>query len=187
MSKTPQRPPAIRPMYDEFGAASYYQRFGAAYRNPHEPIIARLLLDTLTTYTLDTSHVLDLACGSGEATLALRSWGVTRITGVDPFTGAAYHARTGQTALPYTFEQIAGGALAARRFSLIVCSFALHLADTSRLPVLCYQLSCLAPRLIVITPIKRPHLLPAWGWSLLNETLQDRVRLRIYASISGIG
>lgn len=167
-------------MYDEFGSIGYYQRFGAAYRNPHEAIITRLLSDELAAHPSDTSHVLDLACGSGEVTLALRSLGVTKITGVDPFTGAAYRARTGQLALPYTFEQIAAGALEDQAFSLIVCSFALHLADESRLPVLCYQLSRLAPRLIVVTPIKRPRILPAWGWAQISERMQDRVRLRVY-------
>lgn len=180
MSKPPEDPPPIRPMYDEFGSIGYYERFGAAYRNPHEPIIARLLAEALTAYPSDTSHVLDLACGSGEVTLALRSLGVTTITGVDPFTAAAYHARTGQTALPHTFEQIAAGALDGQAYSLIVCSFALHLADESRLPRLCYQLSRLAPRLIVVTPIKRPYILPTWGWQQTAEMLQDRVRLRVY-------
>lgn len=180
MSKSELSPQPIRPLYDEFGATSYYQRFGAAYRNPHEPIIGRLLAAALAAYPSDTTHVLDLACGSGEATLALRTLGAARITGVDPFTGEAYRARTSQTALPHSFEQIAAGALDGQRFSLIVCSFALHLVDDSRLPVLCYQLSRLAPRLIVLTPIKRPHIQPAWGWQLITEMMQDRVRLRLY-------
>jgi SAM-dependent methyltransferase len=183
MSKTPP----IRPLYDEFGAISYYQRFGAAYRNPHEPIIARLLAEALRAHPLDTSCVLDLACGSGEVTLAMRCLGAERVVGVDPFTGSAYQARTGQTALPYTFEQIAEGALEGQRFSLIVCSFALHLVDASRLPVLCYQLSRLAPCLVVITPIKRPHIAPQWGWQLQAEMLQERVRLRLYGGSNAGG
>jgi len=133
---------------------------------------------------LDTTRVLDLACGSGEVTMALWQIGVTQVTGVDPFTAAAYRARTGQPALPHTFEQVAAGVLATERFSLIVCSFALHLADESRLPLLCYQLSLIAPVLLIVTPIKRPHLRTAWGWTLEHEQLEDRVRLRLYRSTS---
>jgi SAM-dependent methyltransferase len=185
MKKRPAKTDAIRPMYDEFGSIGYYKRFGAAYRNPHEPIIVRLIQQAVTDYALDTSRVLDLACGSGEMTMALRAVGATEVVGVDPFTGEAYHARTGQTALPYTFEQIGEGVLADEQFSLIVCSFALHLADDSRLPVLCYQLSRIAAVLVVITPIKRPHIEEAWGWTMEAEVMLERVRLRLYRS--GLG
>lgn len=171
-------------MYDEYGSTGYYERFGAAYRNPHEPIIARLIQQAMREHRLDTARVLDLACGSGEITMALREIGVTDITGIDPFTGAAYTARTGQPALSYTFEQIENGVLNEERYSLIVCSFALHLADDSRLPTLCYQLSRSAPALVVITPIKRPHVQEAWGWQLTHETMVERVRLRVYNTIN---
>ncbi len=187
MKKRPPKPYAIRPMYDEFGSIGYYERFGAAYRNPHEPIIVKLIQQAVSDYSLDTSHVLDLACGSGEMTMALRGVGAAKITGIDPFTGEAYRARTGQIALSYTFEQIAEGILADQYYSLIVCSFALHLADDSRLPILCYQLSLIAPALVVITPIKRPHIEEAWGWILREEVMLERVRLRMYGSKQATG
>ena len=172
---------AIRKQYEEHGAQGYYEQFGATYRNPHESIIADVLTYGLATWPLETSHVLDLACGSGEVTLALHTQGVTNITGIDPYTGAAYTERTGQTALPYRFEEIASGAL-TEMHSLIVCSFAMHLVEESRLPMLCYTLASLAPDLVILTPHKRPQIKAAWGWCLRDEIVIDRVRARWYHS-----
>jgi SAM-dependent methyltransferase len=177
--------PSIRGEYVEHGVRQYYETHGADYRNPHEPIIREVLALATQTWTLDLAHVLDLACGSGEVTLALRPLGATNIEGIDPYTAQAYHERTGQTAAPFTFEQIASGALTDRRYSLIVCSFALHLVAVSWLPGLCYQLSQLAPALLILTPHKRPVLKPEWGWSLYQELIHKRVRARLYTRIEG--
>ena len=175
-------PPALRPAYERYGVAGFYQRHGASYRNPHEPIVARLIGQAVARWQLPLGRVLDLACGSGEATLALRALGAGLVEGIDPYTGAAYAERTGHPAEPLSFEQVAAGALAGRRYDLAVCSFALHLAEPSRLPALCIQLSLLAPRLLVLTPHKRPHIRPEWGWQPLGELLDERVRARCYAA-----
>jgi SAM-dependent methyltransferase len=172
---------AIRAAYEREGPEEFYRRHGADYRNPHESIVRAVLSRAVDAWQPDLSAVLDLACGSGEVALALRERGAT-VEGADPYTGEAYLARTGDEALPLSFEAIAQGALAERRYSLIVCSFALHLEERSRLPVLCYSLSSLAPALIVLTPHKRPHIAPAWGWLLEDEILHERVRARLYAS-----
>lgn len=177
----PKQDDAIRKQYETHGAQSYYEQFGATYRNPHEPIIVDVLAYALATWSLDTTHVLDLACGSGEVTLALRAQGVTHITGVDPYTGDAYTERTGQIALPYRFEEIASGAL-TEIYSLIACSFAMHLVEESRLPTLCYTLASHAPDLVILTPHKRPQIKAAWGWQLRDETVINRVRARWYHS-----
>ena len=173
---------AIRHEYEKHGAAAYYGRFGAAYRNPHEPQVGRSLKYAVETWRLDLSRVLDLAAGSGEATLALRELGVPpeNIDGVDPFTGAAYLARTGRGAERFTFEEVAAGVLAVRRYSLIVCSFALHLCEPSRLPAVAWQLGLIADSLLVLTPHKRPHLRAEWGWELTGEQVIERVRSRCY-------
>lgn len=171
----------IRPQYDEHGVEGYYANFGAAYRNPHEPIIRRLLARLALEWSLDLTNVLDLACGSGEVTLTLRELGA-HVTGADPYTGAAYLERTGRTPEAHSFDTIAAGSLEGRAFSLIVCSFALHLAEGSRLPALAQHLARVAPALVVLTPHKRPTLKPAWGWTLEAEALEDRVRARRYAS-----
>lgn len=176
----PKETKAIRPLYDEHGAEGYYAAFGANYRNPHEAIIHRCLAQATTQWQLNTESMLDLACGSGEVTLFFKAHGTRQITGIDPFTGEAYLQRTRQTALPHTFEDIENGALVGQSFGVIVCSFALHLAEASRLPTLCYQLAQVSSSLIVLTPHKRPHISPTWGWHMHDEYLIERVRTRLY-------
>jgi SAM-dependent methyltransferase len=181
-------PASIRREYERYGAEQYYRRFGAQYRNPHEAAVRQALQAAIGTWGLDLSRVLDLACGSGEATLALRDdlarqdRGAVVVEGVDPYTGTAYAARTGQVAEVLSFEAIADGALDGRRYSLIVCSYALHLLAPSRLPRLAYQLSRISGALLVLTPHKRPDLRPEWGWQLAGEMLVERVRVRWYQS-----
>ena len=175
-------PDSIRAAYERHGCDAWYRKYGNEYRNPHEPIVALSLRNAVTRWKLDLSNVLDLAAGSGEVTLALREVGASQITGVDPFTYEAYLGRTGTPAERISFEQIAACAMAGRRFSLIVCSFGLHLCERSRLPGLCLQLAQLAPKLLILTPHKRPNIEPRWGWRLENEFLLQRVRTRLYHS-----
>jgi SAM-dependent methyltransferase len=175
---------SIRGEYEKHGVAGYYQQFGSAYRNPHEWAVRQAVHAAVKTWDLDLAHVLDLACGSGEATLALREAGAAHVDGLDPYTAGAYQARTGAPAKGLSFEAVAAGALEGRRYSLIVCSYALHLLALSRLPRLAYQLSRLAPVLVVLTPHKRPDLRPEWGWRLLGELRVERVRVRAYHSLS---
>ena len=173
---------AIRPAYEQHGAEGFYQQFGASYRNPHEPVVAALLAQAVARWQPPLGRVLDLACGSGEASLALEAQGAVAIDAIDPYTYAAYAERTGRAAERYTFEQIAAGALAGRHYDTIVCSFALHLAPLSRLPALALQLSLLAGHLLIVTPHKRPHIQAAWGWAPLGEIAAERVRARCYLS-----
>jgi len=165
----------MRDEYTLYGVEGYYTRFGAHYRNPQEAAIT----EALKQLNPKPCRVLDLACGSGEATLALRNLGFTNIIGIDPYTGEAYRQRTGQTALSITFEGIAAGLLAAR-YDMVVCSFALHLVEESRLPLLLWRLTQLAPRLVVISPIKRPPI--EQFWRLKREFVVERVHLRDFES-----
>jgi SAM-dependent methyltransferase len=173
----------IRGQYERHGSDGYYRRFGRDYRNPHEPVVRESILSAVQLWKPDLSRVLDLAAGSGEATLALREAGAGRIDGIDPYTFEAYLRRTGCAAERMTFDQIAAGALAGRRYELIVCSFALHLCQASRLPGLACQLALVSPALLVLTPHKRPEIRPAWGWQLEAESLSSRVRTRLYQSV----
>ena len=158
----------------------YYLAHGSSYRNPHEDAVRNALTLANATWSLDLSHVLDLACGSGEATLVLRSLGAGLIDGIDPFTAEAYRQRVGQSAETVRFEEIAAGALAGRTWSTIVCSYALHLVEVSRLPRLCRALAELSPTLVVVTPHKRPVLREGWGWLAAEEIKHDRTRVRCY-------
>lgn len=171
---------SVRARYEAHGVARYYAGQGADYRNPHEPQLAAILRESLLAWQLDLSEPLDLACGAGEATRVLQSLGAGNVTGIDPYTAVAYHRQTGLAAEPWTFEQIAAGALAGRRFSLIVCSYALHLLEPSRLPGLLLPLAELSGTLVVATPHKRPELRPDWGWQLQEERERERVRVRLY-------
>ena len=171
---------AIRNEYEQHSVKGFYEQFGDEYRNPHESAIKQVLHLAVAKWQRDFSKVLDLACGSGEVTLALKSLGCCNIDGIDPYTGNAYFNRTGQVAEAYTFEDIASGIISDRSYSLIVCSFAMHLVNSSRLPLLAYQLRLISNSMIIITPHKRPELKPEWGWTLLDEIKCDRVRARFY-------
>lgn len=175
---------AIRPAYDDLGADEFYRRNGASYRNPHEETVAALVRRIAVEWPLDLSRVLDLACGSGEVTLALQAMtAADAIDAIDPYTGTAYLERTGRVAEAFTFAEIGAGALAARRWTSVFCSFALHLAETSRLPLLCLRLAEVTSSLVVITPHKRPTIDAAWGWTLVAEIQHNRVRARHYTRL----
>lgn len=172
----------IRGEYEKYGVAEFYRRFGAIYRNPHEEIIHRSLEKVVDCWKLDLTRVLDLAAGSGEVSVLVRAMGAGAVDGIDPMTSEAYMARVGRPTEPFSFEDVAAGALGGRTYSLIVCSFALHLCEPSRLPGLCQQLALLAPIFLVVTPHKRPEIREEWGWTLRDELLIDRVRTRVYTA-----
>jgi SAM-dependent methyltransferase len=172
--------PSIRGHYVELGVDGFYAAEGDKYRNPHEDCARFALAKATARWSPDLSRVLDLACGSGEMTLELRDLGASEIVGVDPYTGRAYRERIGQDALAFSFEQIAAGALRDERFSLIVCSYALHLLEPSRLPGLLAALGEISGALVILSPHKRPQLDPAWGWQLVDEIYPQRVRTRFY-------
>ncbi len=169
----------IRPQYDALGVEGYYQAHGATYRNPHEKQIHVLLEEFCSG--LDLTKVLDLACGSGEVSVKLLEFGAV-IGGIDPFTAQAYQKRTGLSCEPLTFEEISDGKLEGRQYSLIVCSFAMHLAPLSRLAILSYQLANISPSLLILSPHKRPILKPEWGWVLEQEKSFERVKARLFSS-----
>ena len=173
---------SIRGAYEKHGPREFYRASGATYRNPHEPALQRSIRAAVEACRPDLSRVLDLAAGSGEATLIFRELGATQVDGIDPYTADAYASRTGQPAEPLGFEDVAAGALAGRSYTLVVCSFALHLCDRSRLPAVCSQLSLVGKSLLVLTPHKRPHVRAEWGWELQGEAVVERVRWRYYRS-----
>jgi hypothetical protein len=179
------KPAPIRAEYERRGVRGFYAESGADYRNPHERQLRSCLEHCIKTWCPDLSHVLDLAAGSGEVTLALRELGAARVDGIDPFTFEAYLARTGHPAERLTFEGIAAGALAGRRYSLVACSFALHLVEPSRLPAVCRQLALVSDALLVLTPHKRPVVRREWGWELVAEEVVERVRARAYRTPRG--
>ncbi|GIW75567.1 MAG: hypothetical protein KatS3mg104_0630 [Phycisphaerae bacterium] len=178
----PTRPPAsVHHAYLTYGPRQYYQKYGFSYRNPHEPIIRELIRQILLTWDPDCSFGLDLAAGSGEVTLAVRDVRPkSLLEGVDPYTHLLYTTRTGLPCLPLSFEDIAAGALRGRCYSVVFCSFALHLLEESRLPGLCWALGEVSDQWVILTPHKRPVIRPQWGWDLKHQMLFQRVRARFY-------
>lgn len=62
----------VRHAYEELGPAGFYELHGATYRNPHEAAIRGILRELVAESKICLASVYDLACGSGEVTLALR-------------------------------------------------------------------------------------------------------------------
>lgn len=174
---------SIRKNYEDYSVPGFYEKFGDRYYNPHESTIHQSIQLAVRQWHLNLDKVLDLACGSGEVTVALNRLGYDNIDAIDPYTDKAYFNRTGKLAETYCFEEIGSGVLNGRDYSIIICSFALHLLSESRLPLIAYQLSAIANSLLIITPHKRPHLKPEWGWNLQAEMIVERVRSRLYSSI----
>jgi len=165
---------SIRAQYQKHGVKSFYTQYGNTYSNPHENSIKECLNVAMDAWNPTFSSVLDLACGSGEVTANIKA---KDVTGVDPYTCEAYYNRTGKIALPHTFDDIANGAL-IDSYDIIVCSFAMHLIESSRLPNLCYALSQISDKLLIITPNKKPDI--NWYWDLKGEIVVNRVRARWY-------
>ena len=136
-----------------YGVEGFYQEFGDEYCNPDEATIRSALRRAHSRWQVDTTHVLDLACGSGEVTLALRQLGYPRIEGIDPHTGAAYQDRTGQPARALSFEQIAAGAL-------ITVSSSGHLGSAEKNPATSIEPESPSSRSRISSCCSRP----AW-WS----------------------
>jgi len=176
----------IRCEYEAHGTAKqFYKTCGADYRNPQEHDIRRLLQQIYKddAWEMSFENVLDLACGSGEISLMLQDLDDKSVVqGMDPYTWEAYEKRVGKPCERHSFEDIASGLVEGdnRCYSTIICCFALHLLDESWLPALLAQLQYWTKTLLILTPHKRPHFKPHWGWTLDNEMVKQRVRARLY-------
>jgi hypothetical protein len=176
---------AIRLLYEEHGAESYYKNLGDTYENPHLPEIAALLKRNL--HRIDVSNTLDFAAGGGEVTRVLMEAGAKNITGADPFTGALYQKNTGLPCEPWSFSDVVRTGLPGR-YSAVISSFALHLCPAASLFSLCWNLLDAAPLLVVITPHKRPELEKFSGFRLAWEDAEPtprgkQVRMKAYEKI----
>ncbi|CAF0811463.1 unnamed protein product [Adineta steineri] len=173
---------AVRHAYEKYGVNGYYSQYGSDYRNPHEDRLITTVHQLVKKWNIkSTERILDLACGSGEITLILRQLGFQHINGIDPYTSEAYEKRTGTPIhAKWTFEQIADGCLESEIYDTIICSFAAHLIPPSYLQLVMIQLRFVAKKLIILTPHKRPQLLPEWGWKLTDEFVYERIRARLY-------
>ena len=199
-SDPPARSAGVRNAYaaHEDGATGYYVERGAEYVNPHDGGVRQAMNDAVRSWpdlfrgllagadSADTAEprVLDLSCGSGEVTDSLLRLGVPlgRVDACDPYTGEAFARRIGAKCHDWSFEDIARGDVADRRWRVAICSFAIHLCARDFLPTLVMMLACSCDALIVLTPHKRPELDPAWGFTLTEEKrdVAWRIRTRRY-------
>jgi SAM-dependent methyltransferase len=190
MSKSPTsiQPVSIRHEYEKHGAHTYYKECGHNYRNPHEQQIQVGLPQALKLWKLKPQKVIDLACGSGEISLIIyQLWPMTEIIGIDPYTKKAYEDRTGRECLSLSFEDISQSNFKVDlKCDLIICSYALHLLDTSYLWQLLTVLAQFTSQLIIITPHKNPNIQTKWGWTLIDEQrfINCHQRYRLYQSNS---
>lgn len=173
----------IRILYETFGAEDYYKAHGENYENPHEVQVRTLVLRHLPEWDT-TGGVLDFCAGGGEVTRALQAGGVAAISGSDPFTFALYEKNTGIPCSRLAFEDLVKGAEIGC-FSVIICSFALHLCPEKDLFPVVWALFAAAPLLVIITPHKRPELEKIPGVELVYEDFEltergKKVRLKAY-------
>jgi hypothetical protein len=214
------KPIAIKPgvsmkeNYENVGIDEYYIQHGTSYRNPHFYAIQNgcgmLLNELFGQYWVEdglhpTIKLLDLAAGSGEATLAIHHWvqkqsariaeghepsvcngrAIARpsvlvpskpilpskqfqLIGCDPYTQSAFQARIGKPCYPWSFQTFANGDISIT-FDIVICSFALHLLNSSQLFTTLYALASQARYLLVLSPHKKPTIENRMGWSLLKE------------------
>jgi len=173
---------SIRDQYQKFGVKNFYAFHAGDYQNPHEEAIKKTINYIYNYWDLDFTSVLDLAAGKGEVTKILEELGVHNIEAVDGFLSTEYTKETGRPCLSMKFEDIMKGSLRNRSYSLVICSYALHLLDESKLPPFLFTLGESSDNLLVIGPHKRPYIKDTWGWFLEKEIVLDRVRARLFSS-----
>lgn len=103
-------------------------------------------------------------------------------SGFDPYTIEAFEERTKLKCTKASFEDIINGIIEPpeKKYSCVIISFALHLLDESLLPAFCFTINQFSDTLIILTPHKKPHLKEEWGWNLITEEVENRVRMRRY-------
>ena len=175
---------SIRDEYQKYGAENFYKNFGNSYVNPHENQIDDAIIFANDNWNVDFTNTLDLCAGSGEITRILLQLNYNNIDAVDPYTSDIYKKKTGRDCEKISFDDIYNGSLQNRYYSTIVCSFALHLVDESKLPILCYRLSTICDNLLILSPHKRPQIKPECGFDKIQEKIVDRVRMILYKSHS---
>ena len=170
---------SIREGYELLGVDTYYQQHANDYCNPHFKTIEIMLKDYISSHDIG-KKILDLCCGSGEVTRILEQNGDYDIIGADPYMNHVYEERTCRKCLPYSFQDIVEEAELGK-YDTIICSFAMHLCETSMLNTLLYQLSRKTNRLIILSPHKRPEI-NCW-FKMVDSYEFERVKMKVYERV----
>lgn len=171
---------SVRSKYQKYGVSNFYQWYYDQYSNPHEPIIHKSILFVNDNWEADFTKVLDLACGKGEVTKILTKLGYKNVDAVDAYSCEYYEKETNKKCHTVSFNDIIDGQLDNEHYTIIICSFALHLLETSKLPTFLYKLAQISDQLLILSPHKRPEIKDEWGWTLQNEMTIDKVRTRLF-------
>lgn len=169
---------SIRDEYEKHGVAGYYEKFGNQYKNPHETELQEALNWVIHNWNLKFDKVLDLSAGSGEMSKILISNGYDNVEGSDPYTCSLYQKETGKNCQKLNFDDIMKGIKGS--YSTIICSYALHLCDKSKLPQVIWQISQVCDNFLVLGPSKNPEIREDWGLKLNNSTSIGGVKIRWY-------
>lgn len=172
---------AIRTEYEELGVEDFYKKKGKEYINPHLKDIEQSIKTIVDSGTVDLSNVLDLASGTGEVTNILNNLGYYKIEATDPYMWKEYEDNTGYKCMKFSFSDIQKGELKNKKYSAVICSYALHLADKSILHDLFWELSMISDFLIIISPNRRPEVSED-SWELINNFVNGKSKNRIYTS-----
>jgi len=168
----------IRNEYSKNGVDNFYINNAESYKNPHEIIIKKHLDNFFKINQFKKNiKILDLCSGNGEISRILAENNFINYKGCDPYMYNIYIKNIKKDCLNYSFKDLAIGKL-KEKFDLIICSFALHLADRSMLNIILYQLSLSTNKLIILTPHKKPEIKNFF--KLKNEIYKNKVRLRYY-------
>lgn len=174
---------SIRSKYQKYGVKNFYQFNFDQYKNPHEPIIKKTMDYINDNWDINLNKTLDLACGTGIISKSLLTLGYKDIDACDAYSCEYYQKETNRKCKIVSFDDIINGKLDNKKYDTIVCCFALHLLEESKLPIFLYKLTQISKQLLILSPHKRPEIREEFGWSLQNEIVIDKVRTRLFNNI----
>lgn len=163
------------------GVESFYKDNGKDYKNPHEDRVVRVLRAMAPhLHKRVISSVIDIACGSGEASLALLQWFPYKVTFVDPYTKAALLKRIPEaTCLEYHFLDLIEKEWPCH--DLAVVSYAYHLLPKSLETLFCMTLASRVKHLLLVHPHKKRKNIPHFSFQC--ETKYDQTVAYLYESL----
>ena len=172
---------AIRTEYEDLGVEDFYKKKGNEYTNPHLQHIEESIKIIVDKGIVDLSKVLDLGSGTGEVTNILNDLGYYNIVGLDLYLCDEYEKNTGHKCMELSFDDIQQGKLSDKKYTTIICSYALHLADKSILHDLLWQLSLISEYLVILSPTKKPEISDD-SWELIYSFTNNKSKNRIHIS-----
>lgn len=179
-NNTKNRPyESIRSGYEKYGVDDFYIKNGDKYINPHFNDIKKSIEKIINSNIIDLSSVLDLSAGTGEVSSVLINNGITNIDATEPFLCNEYEKNIGQKCIRYTFKNIYDGKLDNKKYSTIICSYAIHLCEKSILPVLMWRLSLISKYLVIISPNKNTNIKDIF-WDLIYTDKIGKCDIFIY-------